>query len=136
MMSTAMPLTSSTIPEENLQVVASSGAREGQRILGLKGALTIHTIFGFQGAVNAENALELILDMSGVPFVDSAGLGTLVAMYLRAQKTMCKLVLAGVNDQVKALAEMTQVSQFFPIYPTVKDAQTALSQQSLWRVEF
>jgi anti-sigma B factor antagonist len=112
---------------ENLQIVATPGAREGQRILEVKGALTIHTVFGFQDAVRRETAPALILDLSGVPYIDSAGLGALVASYVGAQKSSRKLAFAGLNKQVKALADMTHVSQLFQTYPTVKDAEAALA---------
>jgi anti-sigma B factor antagonist len=70
----------------------------------------------------------LILDLSGVPYVDSAGLGALVAVYVGTKNAKRKLALVGMNNQLKTLAEMTHVFQFFQTYPTVKDAQTALSQ--------
>ena len=70
------------MPAENLQIVSSQGAREGQTmILSLKGPLNIHTIFNFQNAVRAETASAVIIDFSGVPFIDSAGLGALVAAH-------------------------------------------------------
>ena len=81
-----MPSESRRRPDENLQVVESPGVREGQRILQLKGALTIHTLFGFQEEVRREPTPELILDLAGVPYVDSAGLGSLVAVYVSAQR--------------------------------------------------
>ena len=74
------------MPNENLQIVVSPGNREGQKILRLKGSLNIQTIFGFQSAVRAENSPVVILDFSGVPFIDSAGLGALVGAYVAAQK--------------------------------------------------
>jgi anti-sigma B factor antagonist len=124
----AIPIESNGMTKENLQIIANPGLRDGQRILELKGALTIHTVFGFQDAVKRENASELILDMSGVPYIDSAGLGAMVAAYVGAQKAMRKLAFAGMNTQVKALTEMTHVSQLFHSYPTVKDAEAALSK--------
>lgn len=114
--------------KENLQIIANPGRRDGQRILELRGVLSIHTVFGFQDAVKRENAPELIIDMSGVPYIDSAGLGALVAAYVGAQKAMRKLAFAGMNSQVKALADMTHVSQLFHSYPTVKDAEAAFSK--------
>jgi|SRR6516162_8214493 anti-sigma B factor antagonist len=116
-------------PKENLQIVASAGEREGQRILQLKGALTIHTVFGFQEAVRKEATPELILDLSGVPYVDSAGVGALLAAYVRTEKAKGKLAFTGMNNQLKTLAEMTRVMQFFRLYPSVKDAQTAFLQE-------
>jgi len=111
---------------QNIQIVTSSGARDGQRILTLKGPLNIHTLFDFQNAVRDESAPTLILDLSDVPFIDSAALGALVSAHLSRQKANGKIALAGMNSQVKALLEMTRVSQFFNIYPSVQDAEQVM----------
>ena len=112
---------------ENLQVIPVDGAREGQRVLELKGSLNIHTVFTFQDAVRAETANALVIDFSDVDYVDSAGLGAMVAAFVSAQKGMRKLAFAGMNKQVTALVEMTHVSQLFRSYQTVKDAEAALA---------
>jgi anti-sigma B factor antagonist len=111
---------------ENIQIVASQGMRDGQKLLRLKGPLNIHTIFEFQTAARAESCPVLIVDFSGVPFIDSAGLGALVSVQLSSQKTNRKLVLAALNSQVKALLDMTHLTQLFRIYPAVHDAEVAL----------
>lgn len=112
--------------KENLQIVSSVGANGG-KVLHLKGSLNIHTVFNFQDLVRAETVPSLILDFSEVPYIDSAGLGVLVGIHIGAQKAMRRLVFAGMNAQVKALMDMTKVSQLFQTYPTVKDAEAALS---------
>jgi len=112
---------------QNIQIVTSSGARDGQRILTLKGPLNIHTLFDFQNAVRDESAPTLILDLSDVPFIDSAALGALVSAHLSRQKANGKIALAGMNSQVKALLEMTRVSQFFNIYASVQDAEKVMA---------
>jgi anti-sigma B factor antagonist len=112
---------------DNLQVIKSNGSREGQRILHVKGSLNIHTVFTFQEVLRSEAAPELIIDFAGVPYIDSAGLGALVAAYVGAQKTARRLAFSGMNTQVKALIEMTHVSKLFQNYPTIKEAEAALS---------
>jgi anti-sigma B factor antagonist len=112
--------------KENLQVMAVAGAREGQRVMHLKGTLNIQTVFTFQDAMKTETGPALVLDFSGVEFIDSAGLGALVAAHVGAQRAKRKLAFAGLNTQVSALLEMTHVSQLFKTYPTIKDAEAAL----------
>jgi anti-sigma B factor antagonist len=112
---------------ENLQLSVSNGTRDGVRILTAKGPLTIHTVFNFQEAVRGDPAPTMIIDFTGVPYVDSAGLGAMVAAHVGAQRAMHKLAFAGLTPQVKALTEMTHVSQLFKSYPTVKDAEAALA---------
>jgi anti-sigma B factor antagonist len=111
---------------ENLQIVVDSGNREGHKIMRLKGPLNLHTIFGFQAAVRAETSPVVILDFTGVPFIDSAGLGALVGAFVATQKVQRKLVVAAVGTQVKALIDMTKVSQLIQPYETVAEAEEAL----------
>lgn len=111
---------------EKIRVVASAGRRDGERILALAGVLNIHTIFDFQNAVREEASPLLIIDFSGVPFMDSAGLGAVVGAYVRAQKAQSKIVFAGMNERLKALVDMTRLGQMFSMYSTVDEAETAL----------
>jgi anti-sigma B factor antagonist len=109
-----------------MQIFPSQGALDGQKILALKGPLTIQTTFDFQNAARAETSPILIIDLSEVPFVDSAGLGALVGALVTAQKANREVAFVGVNSRVKALMDMTKVSQLFRLYPTVQDAQASL----------
>jgi len=112
---------------EKMQIVATVGMRDRQKILALNGPLTIHTIFNFQTAVREESTAAVIIDFSGVPFMDSAGLGALVGARVALQKTNRQLAIAGLNTPVKALLDMSKVSSFFRIFTTVEEAQAALA---------
>jgi anti-sigma B factor antagonist len=113
------------MPNGNIQIVTSSGTRDGYKILHVKGPLNIHTIFDFQTALRAETSPTVIIDFAEVPFIDSTGLGAMVGAHLAAEKANRKLAFAALNSQVKALLDMTHVSKFFRTYPTVQDAETA-----------
>ena len=94
--------------------------------MALTGSLNIHTICKFQSATREETTPKLILDFSGVSYVDSAGLGALVGAYVAAQRAHRKLAVAGMNTQVKALVEMTHVGTLIKSYATVQEAEEAL----------
>jgi anti-sigma B factor antagonist len=111
---------------ETLKIVAADGNRPGQKILKLGGSLNIHSIFIFQAATREETAEQVILDFSNVPFMDSAGLGSLVGAYVAAQRTNRKLAVAGANPRVKAIIDMTQVGTLIKCYEDVAAAQAAL----------
>jgi len=115
------------MPNDKMEIVTTVGTREGQKILALKGPLTIHTIFNFQIAVREESKAAVIIDFSNVPFMDSAGLGALVGARVALQKANRELAIAGLDTQVKALLDMSKVSQFFRIFPTVEEAQGAVA---------
>jgi anti-sigma B factor antagonist len=110
---------------ENLQMVAADGTRAGQRILTMKGPLSIHTVFEFQNVVRGEISPNVIIDFSGVPYIDSAGLGALVGAHLSAQKSRRKLLLAAMNSQAITLLEMTRTRAMFAIYSTLQEAEAA-----------
>ena len=67
----------------------------------------------------------LILDLSGVPYMDSAGLGVIMNYFVAAQDDHRKFLLAGVNERIVALLEMTKVDQVLILYPSVEAAETA-----------
>lgn len=117
------------MPEDNLQIVAVPGTREGVNILQLKGPLNIRTLFAFHDAVRKDTPKALILDLEGVPYMDSAGLGSLVAASVAGQKAGYKLALTGINKKVYALLDMTHVLQCFQVFPTVKDAEAGAAAQ-------
>jgi anti-sigma B factor antagonist len=119
-------LKSAAMANNTLQIVSSDGNRAGQKILKLTGSLTIHSVFAFQEATREETAQQVILDFSGVPYMDSAGLGALVGAYVAAQRTQRKLAVAGANTPVKTLIDMTQVGTLIKCYDSVAAAQAAL----------
>jgi anti-sigma B factor antagonist len=110
---------------ENLQIVGSDGMRAGQRILRMKGPLNLHTVFEFQNLVRGETSPNIIIDFSGVPFIDSAGLGALVGAHVSAQKGRRKLVFSAMNTQVITLLEMTHIRSMFTVYSTLQEAEAA-----------
>jgi anti-sigma B factor antagonist len=109
---------------DNLQISSSKGGR-GQTILTLNGALNIHTVFKFQEAVRSDPASTVIIDFSGVPYIDSAGLGAMVGAHVSSRKSNRKIAFAALNDQARTLVEMTHVNQLFHMYDTIADAEAA-----------
>lgn len=110
---------------EPLSVVFAPGG-EGQGVLRLKGPLTAENVSPFMNAVRGEQSSTIILDLSQVPYVDSAGLGSLVSAFVTHQKAGRRFVLTGVNNRVLQLLQITRVEPLFLMFPTVWDAIDAL----------
>ena len=124
-MATANSVQYEPIALENLQIVASQSSR-GLRILTLKGPLSMRTLFKFQETVRSESSPVLIVDFSDVPFIDSAGLGAVVAAHVNARKSDRRILFAAVNGQVRTLIEMTHVNDLLlQTYDTIQDAEAA-----------
>jgi anti-sigma B factor antagonist len=110
---------------EPLKIEEISGPEGGQRILRLDGPILISNLFQFQTLVRSDTSRNLVLDMSAVPYMDSAGVGALMGAYLTHQKNGRTLALVGVTPRVQALMEVTHVKSLFRFYDTLESAQSA-----------
>jgi anti-sigma B factor antagonist len=112
---------------EPLEVERLFGDMGGRGVLCLKGPLTAENLPSFQSAILRENVPTMILDLSEVPYMDSAGLGSLVGVYVSRQKQGQRLALTGVNPRILDLLEITRMEQLFLIFPSLSDAIDALT---------
>ena len=112
--------------DEPLTHSFTPGKRDGTTILKLSGPLTISTMFGFQNELRAVKSPVLVIDLSEMPYMDSAGLGLIMNSHVSAMDRGGKLLLAGVNDRVKALFEMTKVQSLLKSFPSVEEAEANL----------
>jgi anti-sigma B factor antagonist len=96
-------------------------------VLSLRGPLTMENVAAFLNAVRRESAPTVILDLSGVPYLDSSGLGSLVSAYTSCQKSGRRIALTGVNHRVMKVFEITRVEPVFLMFPTLSDALEALT---------
>lgn len=112
---------------ERLQVQRLFAECGGRGVLRLIGPLTTDNLSDFQNAVRRENVATIILDLSHVPYIDSAGLGSLAGAYASGLKSGRRMVLVGLNERVLNLLQITRMEQLFLIFPTLADAIEALA---------
>jgi anti-sigma B factor antagonist len=67
---------------------------------------------------------KVVLDMEGVSFVDSTGLGSVIAALKQIRGSQGDLRLAAPNQQVRVVLELTTLDRVFPYYSTVEEALT------------
>jgi anti-anti-sigma factor len=96
-------------------------------VIVLAGPMVIEHLFKFQDAWRAEQAQMLIFDLAGVSYMDSSLIGSLVNAHVHLAKTGRKMALAAVPERVKQMLAVTKVDSLFQFYPTVAEAETALS---------
>jgi anti-sigma B factor antagonist len=96
-------------------------------VLSLHGPLTMENVSPFMNAVRREDAPTMILDFSGVPYLDSSGLGSLVSASTSCAKSGRRMALTGVNKRVLKVFEITRVEQIFLMFPTLADALEAFT---------
>jgi anti-anti-sigma factor len=112
--------------DEPLVMTATPGQHPDTTVLTLSGPLTLHNMFAFQQDIRQYTPAVLIMDLSGSPYMDSAGLGALMNFYVSAQKNGRKVLLTGVNDRIRALLETTRVDSLLKSYPSVAEAEASV----------
>jgi anti-sigma B factor antagonist len=66
---------------------------------------------------------NVVVDLAGVGFMDSSGLGALVVMFNAARERGGRLCLAAAQRPVRTLLTVTSVDQAIGIYDTVLAAE-------------
>ena len=73
---------------------------------------------------------RVVLNLSGVTYIDSGGLGTLVAGYISARNEGADMKLANLTNKFHEQLHITKLVTVFDVYNTVDEAVKALSPNS------
>ncbi|HKR25806.1 MAG TPA: STAS domain-containing protein [Acidobacteriaceae bacterium] len=76
----------------------------------------------------AQGVVHLILDVSNVDFVDSAGLGVLVHAYNKLRQKGGSLRLCGVQPRLRKILQTTHTDKLLPVDPSRQEGIAALGQ--------
>jgi anti-anti-sigma regulatory factor len=131
---------SMTIPQAQLwkgtpfSIERKEGKTSGTVIFRLCGPFTARDMYGsltpvglrimldFQSMPGEEPPVVNILDLTEVPYMDSAGLGIMVGHYVSCQRKGIRLIAAGVGPRVRELLKMTKLDTTIPMTATVDEA--------------
>ena len=111
---------------EELRIETVSDATDGLRILRLSGPFTLKTLFEFQNLVRSGDAPATIIDLTEVPYIDSAALGCLMGVHVSAQRMKRPYALVGAAPRIKTLFETVAVDKILVTYDTADEAKEAL----------
>ena len=100
----------------------------GSRIFKLNGPLTIRTLFDFQDAARQNTSQPVILDLSGVPYMDSAGLGCVISVFTSCQREKRGFGIVGVADRIRTLFQITHVDDLLPCFASTDAAEVAVTK--------
>lgn len=94
-------------------------------VLKLIGRLDSLTTKNFREKIKSmvqQRQVFLVLDMSEVDFMDSSGLGSLVAALRSVGQEAGNIKIAGLQPRVRALFELTRLHQIFEIFEDITNA--------------
>jgi anti-sigma B factor antagonist len=112
---------------DQMEIARDTGASGTTHILRLKGPLTITTLFGLQAALRDTGDFDTVIDLTEVPYMDSAGLGTLLSHWAHTQRAGAKFAVTGVSPRIEVLLEVTKVNTLLPMFKTAEEADLRFS---------
>jgi anti-anti-sigma factor len=90
----------------------------------LTGAAEADLMQAFSQAVDA-GAKNLVLDFSDMPFMNSTGIGLLVTLLVRANRTGIRLAACGLSTHYREIFMLTRLEEAFQIFSNVEEALAA-----------
>ena len=70
---------------------------------------------------------RLVFDLGSLSYIDSAGLGTLVAAYTSARNSGADIKLANITQKLDELLNITKLVTVFSVYGSVDEATKSFS---------
>ncbi|MGH9711093.1 MAG: STAS domain-containing protein [Candidatus Acidiferrales bacterium] len=65
---------------------------------------------------------RIVLDLGGVSYIDSSGLGTLAGLYAAARNAGGGIKLANLNSRMRDMLQMTRLLTVFDVYDRAEQA--------------
>lgn len=103
----------------------TSADRPGYREIALAGRVNLNSAGQLADAVDravAEGEPRIVLDLAGVPTMDSTGLGALVTACRAARQAGGDLRIVKARPAVRELLERTNVVRVLPLHATAEEA--------------
>lgn len=99
---------------------------QGPHILKVTGPFTLSSVPDFQSLVREDASPVTLIDLSAVPYMDSAAIGAVLGFHVSCQRESRKYALVGIADRIKTLFKVVGVDGLLSIYPTADEAESAL----------
>jgi anti-sigma B factor antagonist len=109
-----------------LEVTASD--RPEATIVHLKGDVTADAVDRMRRGIAealSRKPRRLVIDLSQTSFLSSPGLAAMVQALQLSQRAGTSLVLAGANERVRGLFEISRLTDIFRMVPSIDDAVAA-----------
>ncbi len=121
--SRAAVIESKAMQERPLHIEKIADPDGSDIVLRIHGPLLLGNFFPLQTAVRADSSKLLIIDVSDMPYIDSAGIGCLVGAHVSREHSGRSLIIVGANDRLLTSLKVTKVDQLFTFAPTVEEAR-------------
>ncbi|MFH1012828.1 MAG: STAS domain-containing protein [Candidatus Peregrinibacteria bacterium] len=103
-------------PQASVKVVALSGEMEESGIETLRPQL--------DPLLNEANVKKLVFDLQDLEFINSKGIGYLVAVHTHLAKGGRQLIMAGARESIMDVVNLVGLTTIIPYFETVEEALT------------
>ena len=113
--------------KKNASPPAPTPQRDRPNVLPLKGEIDLHVspvVTASLTAMIEQKPERMVIDLSEVTYIDSAGLAALIQAMQKVEAYGGKFLLAGLQDTVRSIFEISRLDQVFQIFP---DTDAALA---------
>jgi anti-anti-sigma factor len=110
---------------DKMEIEQGPGELADATVIRLKGPFILATLFEFQDSLRHPAPGNVIIDLSGVPYIDSGALGVLLGHWSHTQRAGVKFALVGISPRVHKIFEITHTDTIVPIFATQADAERA-----------
>ena len=123
---------SSETSEEGAVELTVTSRQEGARtVISVSGEIDVYTAPSLRERLNelvASGHYDLVVDMEGVEFLDSTGLGVLVGGLKRVRSHDGTLRLVCAQEKILKVFRITGLTKVFPIHATLEEALADTAQ--------
>ena len=108
-----MSIIPAEVPASGLKLQVST--QDGATLVVCSGRLTMGAAANFKSHVKGliRQAQRVVVDLNGVTYMDSSGLGAIVGVYVSAKAAHCELKLVNFNKQIRQLFGVTNLLSLF-----------------------
>jgi anti-sigma B factor antagonist len=116
-----------TDARSQLTVVDAHSATPDATVLAVDGELDLASIGTLKDVVadRLGSGAQVVLDLAGLTFCDSTGLGAFVALHRRARSAGARLTLAAPRRRIADLFTLSGIDQVISVYDSVEAALSA-----------
>ena len=114
--------------ETSVELSVMSRQEGARTVISVTGEIDVYTAPNLRERLNelvADGHYDLVVDMAGVDFLDSTGLGVLVGGLKRARSHDGTLRLVCDQEKILKVFRITGLTKVFPIHATLADALAA-----------
>jgi anti-anti-sigma factor len=114
---------------EQLKIESTPGSHDGIRIIRVSGPFTLQGVMDFQTVFRSGNDPVTLIDLSEVPYMDSAALGAIISVHTSSQTHGRQYALTGVPQRLRTIIEIAGVQDILVTYPSVAEAEQKLTSK-------